>query len=595
MSALMGESRGGTILLCGNHGSGKTTALEHLAAHLWSQRNVWFVDDADFSSVQQWNDDRWTIFAAKYPITTSLPTIRLELAPWTEDEAIEYLLAIAKDKCGSVMGRLQSANDADFLDGSPALWRLVLDEMIRDDALRSAHAALRSWQNIQFPQRKHLTVGEFCMQLASSDKSASESADLIAALLGQSSEPMRAVLQHRSLWLLTAADFVAAKLSDENNCSCLAQHLDRDLVDEIALAIAGNDAARQQLERLANGNDVRFHAMAASILLAADDDWRPEPLVGRILRRGYFACAQWAGVELAATNLGGANLRSADLSSVDLSKAVLDRADLADANLSGATLSEAEAFVANLSGANLSDAQAEFAFFSKANLEHANFESAKLRGAHFNDAKLPGAVLRHAELAAADFTGASVEGTDFTGADLSWAILAALDLSNVVLDHANLTGARMTNCDLEYAHVVGVRFDLADLNGALLTGTKMPRASFAHALLRNAGLADVEWENADLRNADLTGASFHLGSSRSGLVFSPIASEGSRTGFYTDDYLDLDVVPPEEIRKANLRGADLRGAKIDGVDFYLVDLRDAALDPSQVQQVRDTGGILDDR
>ena len=56
---------------------------------------------------------------------------------------------------------------------------------------------------------------------------------------------------------------------------------------------------------------------------------------------------------------------------------------------------------------------------------------------------------------------------------------------------------------------------------------------------------------------------------------SPLASEGSRTGFYTDEYDQQWYKAPEEIRKANLRGADLRGAKIEGFDFYLVDLRDA--------------------
>src|SRR5262249_1061863 len=98
-----------------------------------------------------------------------------------------------------------------------------------------------------------------------------------------------------------------------------------------------------------------------------------------------------------------------------------------------------------------------------------------------------------------------------------------------------------------------------------------------------------------LRDADLRGASFHLGSSRSGLVGSPIACEGSRTGFYTDDYHDQDVKPAEEIRKANLRGADLRGAKIEGVDFYLVDLRDARYTPDQAEHFRRCRAILEDR
>jgi uncharacterized protein YjbI with pentapeptide repeats len=38
----------------------------------------------------------------------------------------------------------------------------------------------------------------------------------------------------------------------------------------------------------------------------------------------------------------------------------------------------------------------------------------------------------------------------------------------------------------------------------------------------------------------------------------------------------------------------LRGADTRNVDFYLVDLRDAQLDPGQREQARQTGAILDD-
>src|SRR5262249_5846511 len=125
--------------------------------------------------------------------------------------------------------------------------------------------------------------------------------------------------------------------------------------------------------------------------------------------------------------------------------------------------------------------------------------------------------------------------------------------------------------------------------------SSMPRANLENARLRQCGLADIDWERANLRNADLTNASFHLGSSRSGLVGSPIASEGTRTGFYTDDFTEQDFKSPEEIRKANLCGADLRGAKVDGVDFYLVDLRRALYDSDQEQHFRRCGAILETR
>ena len=109
------------------------------------------------------------------------------------------------------------------------------------------------------------------------------------------------------------------------------------------------------------------------------------------------------------------------------------------------------------------------------------------------------------------------------------------------------------------------------------------------------GLADINWEGASLRGADLRDATFHMGGARSGLVYSPIASEGSRTGFYTDEYEEQHFKSPEEIRKANLCGADLREACIDGVDFYLVDLRNAKYDPDQELYFRRYGAILEAR
>src|SRR5262249_13667001 len=153
--------------------------------------------------------------------------------------------------------------------------------------------------------------------------------------------------------------------------------------------------------------------------------------------------------------------------------------------------------------------------------------------------------------------------------------LTGLPLRNARFLGAQFAGARMKACDLEGMELPGADFSGADLENALLTGTSMPDACFDGARLCGAGLAEIDWERVSLRGADLTGASFHLGSSRSGRVGSPIACEGSRTGFYTDDFDDQDFKSPEEIRKANLRCADLRGACLDKVDFYLVDLRDA--------------------
>src|SRR5207244_3966412 len=107
-------------------------------------------------------------------------------------------------------------------------------------------------------------------------------------------------------------------------------------------------------------------------------------------------------------------------------------------------------------------------------------------------------------------------------------------------------------------------------------------------------LGDIEWDRADLRGADLTEANFHMGSSRSGLVYGE-PSEGTRNGFYSDEYYDQSYRAPEDIRVASLRGADLRGAKVERTDFYLVDLRDARYTPAQAIWFRKCGAILEAR
>ena len=153
----------------------------------------------------------------------------------------------------------------------------------------------------------------------------------------------------------------------------------------------------------------------------------------------------------------------------------------------------------------------------------------------------------------------------------------------------------MFKCDFEGSEAEGVNFVGADLLGANFTSSRMPGANFANANLNGAKLGDVNWEGVNLTYAKLRGCTFHFGSSRSGLVGSPIASEGSRTGFYTDDFDQQTYRPPEEIRKANLCGADLTGADLTDTDFYLVDLRGAIYTPEQFEHLRRCGAILFDR
>ena len=156
-----------------------------------------------------------------------------------------------------------------------------------------------------------------------------------------------------------------------------------------------------------------------------------------------------------------------------------------------------------------------------------------------------------------------------------------LKLRDATFRGACFAEANLARCDLEEMDLPGADFHQAHLEGALLSDATLTGADFHGASLRGTGLGNVDLADANLQDADLHGATFHMGNSRCGLVFSPIACEGSRTGFYTDDEGEQYFKPPEEIRKANLCGADLRGAKIEGVDFYLVDLRGAFYDSAR--------------
>jgi uncharacterized protein YjbI with pentapeptide repeats len=201
-----------------------------------------------------------------------------------------------------------------------------------------------------------------------------------------------------------------------------------------------------------------------------------------------------------------------------------------------------------------------------------NFTAADLRGGLFRDAE--------------------IDESDFTAAKLDGANLAGLKLSSCRWHGASFAKADLSDCDLENVDFGPAEFRGTNLTRALLTATTMRHAVLDEACLRETGLGDVDWEYCSLRGADLTGATFHMGSTRSGLVGSPIASEGTRTGFYTDDYDDKSFKDPKEIRKAALCGADLRGTIIDKVDFYLVDLRGAVYDKGQADHFRRCGAIL---
>jgi uncharacterized protein YjbI with pentapeptide repeats len=595
----LGKEPGAVIEIVGGLGSGKTTALAHLAATAPADLEVVYLDDASPLSV---------VDAARSAVVvcTSRDSQALRgaasfrLAPWGNDELLEYLLAMHPLQCRSVLVRLQAAPDRHLPQGLPELWRLVLDRMAEDESLTCLIAALREDLQRRLPDADQRTgADKYCFAELTGRAIWANRFYLDLQRLHADAKALR-LLRQDAVRLTLATDYLAGLLESESGRSVLEQRLPRELVK--AVASIASLAAIKNLSRWIGSGPETCHPMAASLLHAAVKGWIPDRsgwLLGPqrlpLLSGAYLDGAKWKAV-----NLKGARIDGSDLSTSDLTEAVLDDAQASRANFSDVVLHRSSMIKIQAAGADFRMATLTAFNATSASFREANFTGADLTGACLARADLQAATLTEARLVQANLsfailTDAQIDGADFSSADLCWSFLSGLSLREARLLGAKFSHAFLEGCDLEGVEFPQATFTQAHLPRTLLTGSRMPGADFSGADLRGARLADIDWEGANLRAANLKDCTFHLGSSRSGLVNSPIASEGSRTGFYGDEFDQQVFRAPEEIRKANLCGADLREADLANTDFYLVDLRGAKYTPSQFEHLRRCGAILFNR
>ena len=601
---LPGERSTGMVALVGPWGAGKSTALAHLAAVFSAQDDIVFLDHAhvDMRAVKAAAADNLVIFSSRVAIPNIVDEC-LRLALWGQDELIEYLLAVHPRQCNSVMDRLARADDRQAIPGLPELWRIVLDRMAEDGSVVTIHEALVREVDSCLANRKIRKLAEgYCRDSLCGDEVAQRSAYRELNREGERGTRLLRLLGHRIVQIDLATDSLAAQLKSNEPCLFLAWRLPLDLIESLAVRIAGDDGILERLRGFVDGTAQRYHSTTATLLHATGCGWRPkrkpEPLrrtASLNLSGASLPAASWPEVDLTSTALTAVDLTAAELTGAKLGGASANGACFRDAVLIDADLSELTASGADFTAAKLSRARARRARFDAADLTEANLSQAVLNETDFRGADLTRACCRNAVMRETDLHKARIDGADFSNASFFGANLSGLAFRKASFSGARFQQARLCRADLEFISLPNTTFEQADLTEAWLTGSVMPGTCFREACLAGTGLADIEWEGADLREADLQRASFHMGSSRSGLVDSPIAGEGSRTGFYTDDFNQQHFKPPEEIRKANLRGADLRGAKIETVDFYLVDLREARYTTGQLMHFRQCGAILEDR
>jgi uncharacterized protein YjbI with pentapeptide repeats len=585
--------REGAILILGGPGSGKTTALQHLAAVLADHEGVVLLDEPTERQLAEVALQQVAIAADR---DSPFPAINLPLVPWTRDDVIAYLLAVHPQQCKSVMQRL-SMTDSLLMDGTPLLWRMVLDRMVQDPGLESAEAALREYWSEAFAQPKIRTaVSEY--SLAMLLKRPQPRGRDYGWLKRKCDPQLLGLLRLENLRVQFAAEQVVEDLRNRQRLDIMENVWPFQLVKAVAAMLESDRPATQRLRSILQSRNPEDHAgqsMAASILVKVSPGWRPDSRCHiNSLAGAYLDRVAWPAVDLR-----GRWLNSVDFTEADLTKAILDDASLKCARLTHARLTDAhlnqvQADAADFSGAMLRDALARNACFALA-----KFHGADLNGCDLSSSILHEADLSHACLQNANLSGVKLQRAIFNETDLSHANLQHADLPHADLRTAMLCGADFNTAFLNSARLDDVdwpqaRLENANLTNADLSGSQIPGGNLRGAALVNAKLGEVDWEAVDLRDATLTGATLHMGSTREGLLSSPYASEGTRTGYYTDDYDEQYFKSPEEIRKANLRGADVRGAKLDDVDFYLVDLRGVRCDRRQWEHFRRCGAILDE-
>lgn len=618
--------RPGAICICGEPGTGKSAALRHLAGRMPRTTVVEILDEPDPARVSEMSDRMVVIYSATEPADIGhLATFRL--APWGEDECLEYLMAAyPKDCCASVLDRIHWTSEFD-LPETPELWTICLDRMAADRRLTCESALKRHLDDrIRGALRTQAQEVSFEKTVLPSLRSFDEvrlygHSGFLGFLMGHglSTEDIR-LLRNPQVRMLLAVERLVGGHEVAFYTDALERRLPPDMIRKAGSAIAQKSGAIESLR--ARIRHRPSQSMAASLLHAADPGWKPSDDL-QWFKEAYLVKAKWSRIKIENACFVEADLTGADLAASQLNNATFRSACLRGANLQGASLRTVEARNADMTGADVSLAAVDKGDFSGATLRGARFAGAQLPGTRFVGADLSGANFLRANLAQAIFqtrlperedtlmtslqkqgfhemflegreAPTQFDGVDFTAANLQDARLRGADLRNAHVLGARFTCASLNGANLERIEAAGALFDGADLRGATLTWTILPGASFRNANLSHARLADIQWEKADLRDADLREATFHMGSARSGLVFGK-PSEGTRNGFYTDEFFEQTFRAPEDVRSANLRGADIRGAFLEDTDFYLVDLRDARYTSDQEQYLRRCGAILEAR
>lgn len=564
-------------------GPGRTTALRFV-------RNLANEEGLKIAVNDGWLAAEQTNSIAMLRVTADCPG-RVDrvfyLCEWGRDEFIEYLLKFHPDQCKRVMGWLSQV-DTRYATGSPFVWQPYIEWLATHDELIEPDQFV--FNELVAELDSQAALADIADRLLSPKKSGG----VEQSYSGRIMRWLRLDDVQQTLMAKRLAEHVHA-----HNRVMLKHRWPGSLIKATARELASDPFSSSDLPRIIeflqrSTDKSRYSSMAVSLLNLLVAGWKPQMRRAIDLSWCDFRGAKWSGCGLRGANLRAAQLSAADLTGADLREASIHKARFSQAAMSDVRINGVQAREVSFTDANLTRAD-----FSHSHFTEADFQRALLKESHFEYCSFD-----RVDMRSVDWRGAianncgmyavRLEEADLSGANFQNSYFKLVRFKGASLQRANFGEATfVSGADLESLDLSGCNFAGTKLQGAYLTDSTASQASFRMADLAQAGLAGVVWENCDLRGADLRGAAFHMGSTRCGLVDSPYPSHGTRTGFYTDDYVDLSFKHPEQVRKAALIGCDLRGALLIGCDFYLVDVRDCQLDPEQRELMASCGAILE--
>ena len=221
--------------------------------------------------------------------------------------------------------------DFTFADGSPEIWRMILDRMSADSSKHDPIQILLAELINRIPANQ---VSEIADQMLTPNRTTEIRHDLLSRQHGS----VQRFLKHREVRNVFLSRRIVERLESGDPAKLLKNKLDHDLLDAISERLRKQSDAIDKLDRSFRKTKGRAASNCATLLCKAKPGWRPR---GRKLELSGadFAGADWPDIQLEGADLRGTNFLGANLTGANLNSARIGGADFSGADLSEADFS----------------------------------------------------------------------------------------------------------------------------------------------------------------------------------------------------------------------------------------------------------------